>query len=166
MSSPYFDDSRNKTLKENDIKRLEENKNFIEEGRELASTDPGYLKKDVDLPPGFKKRENVFALLSMLTSALENDQPKVIQTLLEKFDESISRIITMRTRIGSFTRSVENSIAGNEMDTINGKTRRSDLVDADVAELFADITKQNSVLETVYKANQMSLNKSLLDFLR
>lgn len=157
---PVFQKSRNKLLEENDPQELQKNQEFIQRGRDIAGVDPEYQAQ------GYKQKSNIFALLSMLTSALENNQPKIIQNLLEKMDLGINRLITMRTKIGSLSRSVENSISSVEMDTINNKARRSELVDADIADLFAEITKNNDTLQAAYKIGNATINQSLLDFIR
>lgn len=158
---PLFENSRNKILRENDPKELNENQKFIQKGRDLAN-----LKDGGERENKLQQRENIFALLSMFASSLENNQSKSIQGLLEKMDSAISRIITMRTRVGSIARNVESTIESLETETINDKERRSHLVDADIAELFADITKQNDILKTAYQAGKVTLSKSLLDFIR
>lgn len=129
----------------------------LAKARELAS---------VNNDKGFEKRENIFSLLETLANALENGDSKIIQTLLERFDSATSRLITMRTRVGSIVSSVENSKNTIESDNIDNAARRSKIVDADIAELFTDLTKQQEVLKTTYKSTQGLLNQKLLDFLR
>lgn len=114
----------------------------------------------------FKTRDNIFAQLAGLTNALENNDPKMIQGLLEKFDNSISRLVTLRTRIGSITNSVETSRAGLESENVDHMARKSTLLDADVVDLFSDINKQQAVLKTTYQSTQGVMNQTLMDFLR
>lgn len=144
-----------------DLQSAPKNLPTIPEGeasRDLASIDVS--------PDGFEKRENIFALLDNLVSGLENNDPKVIQDLLEKFDDATSRLITLRTKVGSVISSVETSMNTIEAENIDQAERRSTLVDADVAELFSDITKQQEVLKTTYKTTQGLINNTLLDFLK
>ncbi len=131
--------------------------------RELAS------ETDADGEPvamEFKSRDNIFAQLQALTSALENNDSHMIQGLLEKFDNSVSRLVTLRTRIGSITNSVESSKTNLGSENIDHAARRSALIDADVADLFSDINKQQAVLKTTYQASQGVMNQTLMDFLR
>lgn len=130
--------------------------------RDLASTD-AEVKSEED--PAFKPQDNIFSQLRGLTSALENNDPQMIQGLLEKFDNSISRLITLRTRIGSITNSIESSKVTLESENIDHTSRKSSLLDADVAELFSDINKQQAVLKTTYQASQGIMNQTLMDFL-
>ncbi len=115
---------------------------------------------------GFEKRANIFGQLDLLTSALENNDTALVQDLLEKFDDSINRLITLRTKVGSITSSIESSKLTLESENIDHATRRSELVDADIAELFSDIARHQNILETSYKSSQGLINKSLIDFLR
>lgn len=90
----------------------------------------------------------------------------MVQGLLEKFDNTVSRLVTLRTRIGSITNSVESSKVNLGSENIDHASRRSALVDADVTELFSDINKQQAVLKTTYQASQGLMNQTLMDFLR
>lgn len=126
--------------------------------KEVAEADPEIAK--------FKSRDNMFSQLQALTSALENNDPKMIQGLLEKFDTTISRLVTLRTRIGSIENSVESSKSNLGSENIDHASRRSALVDADVTELFSDIQKQQAVLKTTYQASQGLMNQTLMDYLR
>jgi flagellar hook-associated protein 3 FlgL len=126
--------------------------------RELDSTD--------DTGSEFKTRDNIFSQLRGLTTALENNDAKMIQGLLEKFDNSITRLITLRTRIGSITNSVESSKSVIEKENIDHTSRKSNLLDADVLELFSDINKQQAILKTTYQSSQGLMNQTLMDFIR
>ncbi|MBC99600.1 MAG: flagellar hook-associated protein 3 [Halobacteriovoraceae bacterium] len=114
----------------------------------------------------FTSRSNVFSLLEGLSNSLENNDPNLTQSLLEKFDDSISRLVTMRTKVGSVMNSVDTSKLTNEDTALDAKTRKSSLVDADVTELFSDITRQQNILKSTYQASQGLMNKTLIDFLR
>lgn len=132
--------------------------------RELATKE---VDEDGEVPTKpFKTRDNIFAQLQALTSALENNDPEMIQGLLEKFDNSISRLVTLRTRIGSITNSVESSKSGLESENVDHISRKSSLLDADVADLFSDINKQQAILKTTYQSTQGVMNQTLMDFLR
>ena len=113
----------------------------------------------------FKTRDNIFSQLAGLTSALENNDAPMIQGLLEKFDNSISRLVTLRTRIGSIANSVESSKSVLDIENVEHTARKSSLLDADVAELFSDINKQQAILKTTYQSTQGVMNQTLMDFI-
>ncbi len=138
-----------------DIKKMEDDP--LKNSRDLASQ-----KIDDD----FKTRDNVFSQLRGLTTALENNDPKTIQSLLERFDNSITRLITLRTKVGSITNSINSTKLTTESENIDHAARRSTLLDADVAELFSDIQKQQAILKTTYQSTQGVLNTTLMDFLK
>jgi flagellar hook-associated protein 3 FlgL len=126
-------------------------------GRDLAS---------VKNEEKFEKRDNIFAQLESLAVALETNDSGLIQNLLEEFDDSVSRLITLRTRVGSITSSVMNSKSRLESENIDSAERKSKLIDADIAEVFSDITKHQNVLKTTYQSSQGLINQNLMDFLR
>lgn len=134
-----------------------DSKDPLQQSRDLASENTG---------DDFKSRDNIFSQLRGLTTALENNDPKSIQALLEKFDNSITRLITLRTRVGSITNSINTTKTTIESENIDHASRRSSLLDADVAELFSDIQKQQAILKTTYQSSQGVLNQTLMDFLK
>jgi flagellar hook-associated protein 3 FlgL len=129
--------------------------------RGLASKMPAQPNEE-----DYKTRTNVFSILDGLISSLENNDPTFTQSLLEKFDDATSRLVTMRTKVGSVMNSVGSSKGSNEDDTLNASSRRSSLVDADITELFSDITRQQNILKTTYQASKGMMSQRLLDFLR
>ncbi|AYF45940.1 MULTISPECIES: flagellar hook-associated protein FlgL [Halobacteriovorax] len=114
----------------------------------------------------YTETANIFGLLDSLAISLENNDPKQIQNLLEKFDTAITRLVTLRTRVGSVSSSVMSNVNTIEANDISNMERKSKLVDADVTELFSDITRQQEILKTAYKTSEGLLNRNLLDFLR
>ena len=164
-----FYSSGDTTKAENPLEGFEQFKNApaVKLNREMASTEDSESINTKDPEEAkFKSRDNIFSQLQALTSALENNDPQMIQGLLEKFDNTVSRLVTLRTRIGSITNSVESSKVNLGSENIDHASRRSALVDADVTELFSDINKQQAVLKTTYQASQGLMNQTLMDFLR
>lgn len=135
--------------------------------RQIASVEPEEAKEasGFDVQSG-EHRENVFTLMNSLIAGLENNDPELIRDLLDKFDDTVSRLITLRTRVGSIYSSIENTQGQIEAENIDHAERRSYLMDADIAELFSDLTRQKGVLETTYQSSHQMMNKTLLDFLR
>jgi flagellar hook-associated protein 3 FlgL len=144
---------------ENPLEKFEQ---FNKQAPSVLNRDLASVEKEEN---PFKSHDNIFSQLQALNSALENNDPQMIQGLLEKFDTSISRLITLRTRIGSISNAVETSKSTLESENIDHTARKSLLLDADVAELFSDINKQQSVLKTTYQSTQGVMNQTLMDFL-
>lgn len=153
-----------KALKEKDNLKIDKetiNTPLIENNRDLASVDESSSESIK-----FKKENNLFGLLANLTTALETNNGQIIQELLEKFDDNITRLITLRTRVGSIITSIAQTKESLESDNVSNAGQKSKLIDADVAEVFSDIQKQQSILRTTYQSSNAMLNKTLLDFLK
>jgi len=112
------------------------------------------------------RRQNLFSTLDSLIVGMRNNDTTLIQSLLEKLDRTTSSLITQQTKIGSVYRTIENSKSHNEDSKIDARTRRSELVDADVTELYTDLAKEQDVLKASYQVSQSLMNKSLMDFIR
>ena len=147
--------------------------NPLENFKQFEKTPTGLPARDVassedasQTESGYKNRDNIFSQLQALVSGLENNDSKMIQGLLEKLDSTVSRLVTLRTKIGSIANSVESSKNMMEKENIDHISRRSNLIDADVADLFADINKQQAILKTTYQSSQGAMNQTLMDFLR
>ena len=160
---PDLYDTRNFLFRNIPKDQLEKNQAFIDRGRLNNSI---YKKNTKPIDADFRKKDNIFQQLNTFIAALENNDANTIQSLLEKFDDTISRLVTLRTRIGSITRNIETSKDILESQVISNKERRSYLIDSDIAELYADMIKQESILKTAYKTGNNTINQTLLDFLR
>ncbi len=110
--------------------------------------------------------DSIFLQLSTLNTALENNDTDKIQGLIDRFDNSISKLITERTKIGAISNTVMNAKNQIESENVENASYKSKLVDADIGELFSDIAKQQQILQNAYKSGQVTLNRNLLDFLR
>lgn len=111
-------------------------------------------------------RASIFDDLRTLENALSTNSHVVIQSLLEKFDEHTNRLIQTRTQVGSLMNSIDNAEGNLEKDKVANETYKSKIEDADVAELFSDLSKQQAILQATYQTSSKLMNKSLLDFIR
>jgi flagellar hook-associated protein 3 FlgL len=128
------------------------------EGRELASIDSVEEANQV--------KTNIFDDLRTFESALVSNNREIIQTLLDKFDNSLNNLVGLRTKIGSVINSIENSESNIGKTKIYNEEYKSRIEDADVAELFTDINKQQGVLKATYQSSSNLVSKTLMDFLR
>lgn len=136
------------------------------------------LKQDIDLTPDNLNRTpassaegeevaiSIFDELRALENALLTDSPEVIQGLLERMDESINRVVAYRTEVGALTNTISNAETNIEKTKLLNEEHKSKIEDADVAELFSDLQKEQNVLKASYKASSNLMNTSLMDFLR
>lgn len=138
---------------------------LLNKGRDLASVEDKKSKENV-AEEGWTKKDNIFAQLANLSTALENNDADFVRNTLERLDDSLSRLITLRTKVGSITNNVSYTQTKLENEAGFQAERKSKLLDADVAELYSDIVKQQHVLKTAYQSSKTLMNQSLLDFIR
>jgi len=127
--------------------------------RELASE-----SNMINIEPSATR--NIIHQMNDLENALVTNNKYQVQGLLEELDTSIDHVIKMRTTMGSLTNSIQRAREYLEKENVDNSAYKSKLVDADVAELFSDISKHQQILNTAYKSSQAILNRSLMDFLR
>lgn len=109
---------------------------------------------------------SIFDELRSLENALLTDNPQVIQSLLERLDSSIDRVVQFRTKIGALTNTINNAETNIEKIKLLNESHKSKIEDADVTELFADLQKEQAILKATYKASSNLMNTNLMDFLR
>lgn len=159
----------NLPLKNTPFEQLEKTHRIDNQGQ-LATPEP-QIRRDlasVQEPMPMSKnlaRTTVFDDLQKLENALLSDNHEIIQSLLPKFDEGLNRLIEVRTKIGSVVNSLENAENNIEKTTLLNEEYKSKIEDADIAELFTDLTRQKSVLDATYKASAQLMNKSLINFI-
>ena len=112
------------------------------------------------------QQRNIIHQMNDLESALITNNKYQIQGLLEELDSSIDHVIKTRTSMGSITNSIQSAKELLEKENVDNSAYKSKLIDADVAELFSDISKHQQILNTAYKSSTAILNQSLMDFLR
>lgn len=113
-----------------------------------------------------ESRKTIFDTLQSLENALITNNPQIVQTLLPQIDDSIDQLIVTRTKIGSVINSIDVATNSIEKDNLANAEYKSRIEDADVAELFGDLARQQNVLNATYKASAQLMNQSLLDFIR
>jgi len=128
----------------------------VQINRNLASTLP--LKNEA--------RKSLFGNLKTLENALITNNNALIQDLLPDLDDGLNRLIEVRTKIGSIVNSVDNAENKIEKTKLMNAEYKSKIEDADVAELFTDLTRQKNVLDASYKISAQMMNQSLMNFIR
>ena len=109
---------------------------------------------------------NLIQLIDALDSSLRTNDKTSTQGLLDDLDSAIKNVVKVRTKIGSVTNSIDSFRNKLEKEEIDNKDLKSKIVDADVADLFSEVSKQQQILGTAYKGSQAILNQSLMDFLK
>ena len=78
----------------------------------------------------------------------------------------MNKLIQTRTKIGSVMNSIDNSENSIEKTKLANAEYTSKIEDADIAELFTDLSRQQNVLNATYKASAQMMGNSLMDFIR
>ena len=139
---------------------LETNKDLMMD-RTPASIDPNAPKQPAaDVPV------SVFDELRALENALLTDNPQIIQGLLERIDASYERMVTYRTELGALTNTISNAENNIEKTKLVNESTKSKIEDADVTELMSDLSKEQAVLKSTYRASSNLMNVSHMDFLK
>lgn len=109
---------------------------------------------------------SMFDELRALENAMLTDNPQIIQSLLERLDESLERTVTFRTEIGALTNTIQNAEGNIEKTKLLNENYKSKIEDADVTELMGNLQKEQAVLKATYQASSNLMNTNLMDFLR
>lgn len=109
---------------------------------------------------------SIFDELASLENALLTNNPDIIQNLLEQMDRSIDRVVTKRTEVGALSNNISNAENNIEKMKLHNEEYKTKVEDADVAELFSNLQKEQNILKASYKASATLMNQSLMDFLR
>jgi flagellar hook-associated protein 3 FlgL len=111
-------------------------------------------------------RSSIFDELASLENALLTDNPDIIQSLLEQFDRSIDRVISYRAKVGALSNNISNAENNIEKVKLLNEEYKTRVEDADVAELFSNLQKEQNILKATYQASGTLMNTKLMDFLR
>lgn len=144
------------------VKQKADNQLPLEEmqlNRDLAS-------EIIEPEPSEMRSGNIIKHIQSLENALLTNNPEIIQTILPILDQDTDNLIKLRTEIGSTVNSIENAENSIEKTKLLNAEYKTKIEDADVAELFTDLTRQQNTLNATYKASSQMMNRSLLDFLR
>ncbi|MBT3983008.1 MAG: flagellar hook-associated protein FlgL [Bacteriovoracaceae bacterium] len=165
----FFEKPNTSLPQRNPLEGLPQTKDEID----LARTENLDPTQDIKRAPavqsvnkGAAVARSIFDILDGLETALKSNNPDVIQDLLPEIDSATDRVISFRTRVGSLINSIERSEVATEEGNVRNAELKSQVEDADVAELFSDIARQQAVLKATYRTGSELINKTLLDFLR
>ncbi len=128
----------------------------IPDKREQAAADKQVIE------PG----ENVFSVMRALSNGLKANDTVAIEETLERIDNALEQVVTLRSQIGSRIASLANTADILSKQKIDNSALLSSIEDADAFELFTDITKNESTLKATLQSSGKLIQPSLLDFIR
>lgn len=133
-----------------------------------ASID-GYQRERLpteDNEPKPASGENVFRVLKDLSIGLKANDTKAIQDTLDRIDTAYDQIVLSRALVGSRSKSLNTAEESLQKGTVDLKSLASSYEDADVYQLFSDLTKSENTLKATLSSSGKMVQLSLLDFLR
>jgi flagellin-like hook-associated protein FlgL len=110
--------------------------------------------------------ENIFSVFKALSNGLKANDTVAIQETLERFDNALEQVVTLRSQVGSRLASLQNTAEGLGKQKIDHSALLSSIEDADSFEVFTDITKNETTLKATLQTSGKLIQPSLLDFLR
>lgn len=109
---------------------------------------------------------NIFHELDGLRVGLLTNDTATIRDSLDKLDEIIKNIITLRSKVSSRVAGIDNALGQtSKIDQANAELL-SQLEDADYTELWSNLAREESVMRSSLQAAQKLIQPTLLDFLR
>ena len=115
---------------------------------------------------GENVRSSIFDELASLENALLTNNPDIIQNLLEQMDRSIDRVVAHRAKVGALSNNISNAENNIEKQKLLNEEYKTKVEDADVAEIFSNLQKEQGILKATYQASGVLMNTKLMDFLR
>lgn len=146
--------------------QVEQAKLNPETNEPIINRDPAGVPNESETQNFEEVQGSIFKDLETLENGLLTDNHFIIQSLLPKLDQTLDRLIEVRTSIGSTLNKVDITIDNIEKEKVENETYRSRIEDADVAELFTDLTRQENVMNASYKASAQLLNNNLMKYIR
>lgn len=113
----------------------------------------------------FMGGEDLFDVLSSLSTALNADSGSAIAAILPRLDAGITQISEERTRIGSSDAKAELWEARHGQREADLTAQLSETEDADSVEVFSNLVQQEATLQASLEVTARLLQPSLLDFL-
>ncbi|MBI3557725.1 MAG: hypothetical protein HY074_15800, partial [Deltaproteobacteria bacterium] len=109
---------------------------------------------------------NIFHELdSLRVGLLTNDTPTIRDTM-EHLDEIIKSVVTTRAKVSSRVAGIDNAIGSTQRTDTQNAELMTQLEDADYAELWSNMAKEETVLRSSLHAAQKLITPTLLEFLR
>lgn len=109
---------------------------------------------------------NAFRELDALRVGLLTNDTITVRDRMEHFDEVMSNIVTTRAKLSSRVSGIDAALASSQRVDAQNAELSTQLEDADYAELWSNLAKEESVLRSSLHAAQKLIQPTLLEFLR
>lgn len=119
-----------------------------------------------DSQGGERENSNIFSELQNLRVALMTGDLGGVQNTLDRFDGLHSRLVSMRSKIGSRLSGLESSHQSMDRHALTNARLTSQLEDADMVQVMTDLAKEESVYRSTLGASKKLMQPTLMDFLK
>jgi flagellar hook-associated protein 3 FlgL len=109
---------------------------------------------------------DLFRSIDALRIGLLTNDTNTIRATLEPLDSLIENTVSLRSKIGSRIMGIDSAIGATERTNLQNATVQSNLEDADYAELWSSLAREESVLRASLSAAQKLIQPTLLDFMK
>lgn len=109
---------------------------------------------------------NIFHELDALRVGLLTNDTVTIRDTMERLDDIIANTVTIRAKLSSRVAGIDAAIGSTQRTDTQNAELASQLEDADYAELWSNMAKQETVLRSSLHAAQKLIQPTLLEFLR
>jgi flagellar hook-associated protein 3 FlgL len=109
---------------------------------------------------------DLFKTIEMLRVGLLTNDTHTIRGTLEAIDALTENTISIRSKIGSRIMGIDAALGATDRTNLQNAMVQSNLEDADYAELWSSLAKEESVLRASLSAAQKLIQPTLLEFMR
>lgn len=121
-----------------------------------------------DSPNSIQPNEvtDLFRVIESLRVGLYTNDTETIRGTIESLDDLIQNSITLRSKIGARVMGIDAAIASSDRTNVQNQATASALEDADYAEIWSNLAKEETVMRASLQAAQKLIQPTLLDFMR
>ncbi len=109
---------------------------------------------------------DLFKTIESLRVGLLTNDTETIRGTIDAVDSLLQNSITTRSRLGARIMGIDSAMSSADRMNVQNAAISSSLEDADYAEIWASLAKEESVMRASLQAAQKLIQPTLLDFLR
>ncbi len=109
---------------------------------------------------------DMFRTIDALRIGLLTNDTNTIRATLEPLDSLIENTVSLRSKIGSRVMGIDSAMGATDRTNLQNAIVQSNLEDADYAELWSNLAREESVLRASLSAAQKLIQPTLLDFMK
>ena len=109
---------------------------------------------------------NLFDELKSLRIGLLTGDQNSIRGTLDRFDDLLGKMVSVRSKIGSRIQGIQGNINTLERHNVTNAQLSSNIEDADMTQIVSDMAKEETVFKSSLASSKHLIQPTLLDFLR